>query len=168
MIFAKTDEALLSLQKLFAERNVRKIYRTLVHGAHIAEQGIINSPIARDTRFRKKMSVSAEKEAKHALSHFTVLQRFHQVAELSLRIETGRTHQIRVHLSAIGHPVLGDSVYGSRKCDIEIARLLKNPLPRCLLHAESLSLVLPGEEKERTFISPLPSDFLEVLSELSE
>ncbi|QQS59781.1 RluA family pseudouridine synthase [Candidatus Peregrinibacteria bacterium] len=167
LVFAKTDSALLVLQKSFAKRKVQKIYRTLIHGAHIAEKGTIASPIARDVRDRKKMSVSAGGEAKHALSHFTVVQRFQHVSELLVQIETGRTHQIRVHLSAIGSPVLGDAVYGSRKQDEEVSRTIGCAIPRCLLHAESLSLVLPNEQEEMTFISPIPSDFSEVLFALS-
>lgn len=115
----------------------------------------------------EKMSVSAEKEAKHALSHFTVLQRFHQVAELSLRIETGRTHQIRVHLSAIGHPVLE---IRSTEAESVILKLLdcSKTLFRVVYSMQNLFLLFFRGREGADIHFSTSFGFLEVLSELSE
>lgn len=157
MIVAKHDQAHRFLSEQIAERKVTKWYKTLVFGRVKHDKFSIDSPILRDPKDRQKMSVSGAKNARSALTHVELESVFQNplCSLLNVNIITGRTHQIRVHLSSVGYPVVGDPVYGNQKLNAEFAKEL--PLERIFLHAYSLKLVLPnGEEKE--FIAPLAHD----------
>jgi 23S rRNA pseudouridine1911/1915/1917 synthase len=164
MVIAKSDEAHRRLSEQFKKRLVSKHYTALVHGNVRQDEGIVDAPVGRHPVERKKMS-TASRRGKAALTRWRVLERFGAFTLLEAKIETGRTHQIRVHLSALAHPVVGDSVYGGSKRFVEAPALravLKN-LSRQALHAGRLSFAHPVTGKEMTFESPLPGDMAEVV-----
>ncbi len=167
MVVAKSDEAHRNLAEQFKKRKVSKHYVTIVHGNIREDQGIVDAAVGRHPVERKKMS-TASRRGKQALTLWKVLERFDGFTLLEAKIETGRTHQIRVHLSAMGNPVVGDSVYGGSKRAVESPALraeLKK-LSRQALHAGRLSFVHPVTEKEMAFESPLPQDMAEVIQYL--
>ncbi len=156
IVVAKNDAARLFLLKQWQERDVVKRYLTLVHGVVPEEEGTINAPISRDPNNRKRMAVVAG--GRPAITHFRVLERFPDATLLEVTIETGRTHQIRVHLGFIGHPVVGDQLYGKRPFRV--------PVPRQFLHASYLKFVLPESGQLIEVETPLPPDLAMVLSQL--
>ncbi len=160
MIVAKTDRSQTSLVQQWQDRTVAKQYVALVTGVIEEDEATIDAPIGRDPANRLRMA--AVRSGKDAVSHFTVRQRFANATLLDVQIETGRTHQIRVHLAMIGAPVLGDSLYASAK-----ARQVASDLgiKRQFLHASSLSVKLPDGETH-TFTAPLPDDMQETLARL--
>jgi 23S rRNA pseudouridine1911/1915/1917 synthase len=162
MIVAKTDRAQTSLVEQWQERTVEKRYLALVASVIEEEQATIDAPIGRDPVNRLRMA--ALRSGKDAVSHFTVLARYADASLLDVTIETGRTHQIRVHLAMIGAPVLGDRLYGTPKT-IDIAN--KYAVDRQCLHAASLRLDLPCGER-RTFEAPLATDIEDALMRLGE
>ncbi len=148
MVVAKTQGALQSLQKQFKARSVQKIYLALVHGQPQAPQGIIDVPLGRHPQHRQQMAALAS--GRPARTRYTLLQQWKDYSLLKVELETGRTHQIRVHLAWLGNPVVGDTVYGRRK------NLLS--LSRQFLHASQLSLKHPLTGQRLTFEAPLPPD----------
>lgn len=134
---------------------VRRVYLALVHG-HPASTGTIEAPIGRNPRDRKAMAIGGV-AAREAVTHFAVLERLGEYSLVEVRLETGRTHQIRVHFLAIGHPVCGDPVYGRR-----------DPLSvgRQFLHSHRLAFAHPVTRDELDFVSPLPADLARVLTRL--
>ncbi len=158
MIFAKTDKAYKWLVKQFKTRDVRKTYLALVDGNPPTPTGRIEAPVERDSRYRTRMAAGLQGQGKPAVSEYYTIQRYTEHALLEVHPVTGRTHQIRVHLSYIGVPVVGDTLYGRRKPSI--------PLERFFLHAKSLTLRLPGDRTARSFEAPLPEDLQTVLSNL--
>ncbi len=159
VIFAKTDAAHHQLTNIFAERKIVKHYLTMVHGgSKLPNSGTIEAPLSRNARDRKKMNVSASDNAKHAISHFTVLKRLPSATVLDVKIETGRTHQIRVHFSAIGHPVVGDAMYGNLRLDASLEKSLGQKIPRMILHAQNVDFILPRETNARSFTAKVPED----------
>jgi 23S rRNA pseudouridine1911/1915/1917 synthase len=136
---------------------VEKRYLALVEGIVALDKGSIDAPIGRDNRHRQQMTITAL-EGREARTHFRVQQRFARHTLLLLQLETGRTHQIRVHLQAIGHPVVGDAVYGTGK-HIQGIRL-----QRQFLHAYQLSFKHPSTGAMLEFEAPLPSDLQAVLA----
>lgn len=163
MVVAKTEAVHAHLSEQFATRTVEKHYTALVYGQPPSE-GCIELPIGRHPVARIKMAVV--EGGRYALTLYRVVRRFQEVALLDLEIKTGRTHQIRVHLSQIRHPVVGDEVYGSgyasRIRDVVMRRFVEG-LSRHLLHASSLCFVHPKSGKRMEFRAALPSDFREVL-----
>jgi 23S rRNA pseudouridine1911/1915/1917 synthase len=159
MVIAKSDEAHRRLSEQFKRRLVSKRYTALVHGNVRQDEGIVDAPVGRHPVERKKMS-TASRRGKAALTRWKVLERFGAFTLLEAKIETGRTHQIRVHLSALGHPVVGDSVYGGSKRIVESTalRATLKKLSRQALHAGRLSFAHPITGKGMTFESPLPED----------
>ena len=151
IVVAKNDKALRSLAKQFHDRNVKKNYIALVRGNVESDNGKIDAPINRSEVFRKKMAVDYGK-GKEAVTIFHVLKRFDRFSVLRLELMTGRTHQIRVHLKHIGHPVLGDPAYG-----------YGNETSRQALHAEKLAFTHPGTGEFVEFFSPVPDDMMEVI-----
>ena len=142
-------------------------YHALALGGFCCDSGTVDLPIGRHPSDRKKMAVIRDGQgARHAVTHYRVAERFGQVTYLVLRLETGRTHQIRVHLSSLGHPLLGDTVYGGGSTLFEKrhARLLDG---QCL-HAKKLSFIHPKTGLEMTFEVPLPAEFEELLRILRE
>jgi 23S rRNA pseudouridine1911/1915/1917 synthase len=159
LIVAKHERALAALAAQFQTRRTIKRYLALLDGDVETDEGTIDVPIGRDPRARQRMA--AIRDGRPAVSHFRILERFARHSYAEVRIETGRTHQIRVHAAFIGHPVAGDTVYGrsSRPADL--------PLERQFLHAAGLGLHLPSGPW-RDFTSPLPADLEGALRHLRE
>ena len=169
MVVAKTDRAHRNLTRQFKDREVHKCYLTLVLGVPESDGGEIDLPLGRDVKDRKKISVRT-KSPRTALTRWQVLRRFRHCAYLRVRPQTGRTHQIRVHLAAVGHPVAGDRLYG-RKTQIrqfanheERDALLA--VERQFLHAESIDLMHPETLEKIHFRAPLASDLVKILNTL--
>ena len=159
MVVAKSAEAMAELQRQFKARETNKQYLALVWG-HPPPSGRIETQIGRHAKHRKKMAVLQE-GGKEAISTFQSLERFTETTLVQVKIETGRTHQIRVHMAHLGHPVVGDSVYG---------RARKNKLPsiptRQMLHAEKLDFIHPISGKRLSFTAPLLDDMRSLLEQL--
>ncbi len=154
LIVAKNDEAHIAISNQIQNREVKKVYLALVRGNVPEEEATIDMPIGRSTKDRKKMAVT--KNGKNAITHFKVLERFGNYTFLEVRIETGRTHQIRVHMSEIGHPVVGDMVYSNGKNEFGVEGQM--------LHAKSLTFKHPTNGKILNLEAPLPEYFEEVLN----
>ncbi|MFA4814558.1 MAG: RluA family pseudouridine synthase [Candidatus Gracilibacteria bacterium] len=148
LLIAKNDVTHQKLTKLFHDRKVKKTYLALVKGQPKSQKGRIEAPIRRSTTDRKKMAVSHQ--GKNAITTFEMLAAYRGVSLLKVNIETGRTHQIRVHLASIGHPVVGDSVYGDKKLNEEFKE--KHGLTRQFLHAQKIEI------DGKTFEAALPKD----------
>ena len=164
MVVAKTDRAHQELSRQFHDREVEKEYVALVWG--VVQPGRrIDEPIGRDPKDRQKMSTRARR-ARHAVTRVTFARHLKGVSLLKVAIATGRTHQIRVHLSAIGHPVVGDPVYGGvhRRVSPNLRPVLR--LERPFLHAARLSFTHPADGKRLEFESPLPPDLESVLDDI--
>jgi 23S rRNA pseudouridine1911/1915/1917 synthase len=161
LVIAKTDEAHRGLAAQFKDHRVKKTYQVLVHGDIKGEEGVVDLPVGRHPVDRKKMSTRSRR-GKEALSRWRAAERYGVATLLEVAIETGRTHQIRVHLNALGYPVVGDHVYGKKanarmdKND-HATRMLKN-MERQALHACRLSFTHPVTGEGLTFVSPLPAD----------
>ena len=168
LVVAKDDETHRSLVRQFAGRTVEKEYVALVLGAPARTSGEVDAPIGRDPVHRQKMSVRASR-SREARTSWLVEERFDGAALLRLRIHTGRTHQIRVHLASIGHPVAGDPVYGgtrppsSRRAE---ARAALQSLERPALHAARLAFTHPASGERLALEAPLPEDLHRVLERL--
>jgi 23S rRNA pseudouridine1911/1915/1917 synthase len=159
LLVARSPEAHGALSSMLANREVQRRYLTLVWGHPESTSGLIDAPIGRSPREPTKMAVSAR--GKEARTRYEVRQLFHdpvEVALLECSLETGRTHQIRVHLSAIDHPVVGDARYRGARSSL--------PTPRMVLHAASLELEHPVTHEALRFESPLPPDLAEVIDRL--
>jgi 23S rRNA pseudouridine1911/1915/1917 synthase len=167
IVVAKTEAIHEALSAQFRKRSVEKMYVALVHGEPRHNSGIIDRPIARDRWHRTKMSVAAN--GRNAVSHWKVRRRFNKFALIEVEIKTGRTHQIRVHLASINHPVVGDETYNEGRdktiADIEIRNAVQK-LGRFFLHAERLAFDHPVGGERLEFIcqlSPELAQFLELL-----
>lgn len=174
ILVAKSDEAHWKISRLFAERMIFKEYRAIVWGVPSSEEGVIDAPIARSQKNRKKFTVS--EFGKEAHTQYCVLSDYHFISFLSLILQTGRTHQVRVHLSYVGHPILGDSVYGGgfrrirslSKPECDIARSILFLVKRQMLHAYRLRFDHPFIHKELSIEAPFPEDFVNVEAVLRE
>jgi 23S rRNA pseudouridine1911/1915/1917 synthase len=169
MVVAKNEEIHDALSEQFRSREVFKSYLALVHGAVEENSGTIDAPIAREKHNRTKMSV--RKHGRNALSLWKTRVGFEKFTLLAVEIKTGRTHQIRVHLAYINHPVVGDETYNSGRDktvrDLEIRRAIAD-LNRFFLHAEKLSFTHPVTKEKMNFTAPLPPElkaFLEILAD---
>jgi len=152
ILVARNDAAHRSLAAQFASRQVEKVYLALVHGALPRDEGRIEKPISRDPVRRVRMT-ARRAEGRQAITEWKVLQRFKGFTLVEVRIKTGRTHQIRVHLASIGHPVAGDRLYGAP------ARVEgRPPLERCFLHAHRIRFLRPATGESLTLESPLPEE----------
>ncbi|OGJ43974.1 hypothetical protein A2272_05070 [Candidatus Peregrinibacteria bacterium RIFOXYA12_FULL_33_12] len=166
IMIAKNDDTHRYLSDLIAKRKVKKTYLGVVHGKMDTKSGTIDSPIGRHQFDRKKMSIQNDLYGKNAITHFKVLNYLKNLdlSILEIQIITGRTHQIRVHMSAIHHPIIFDKVYGNEKSDNFLNSKFKIQNSkfsyRQLLHAWKLSLKLPNEEQEKTFEAKIPEDML--------
>jgi 23S rRNA pseudouridine1911/1915/1917 synthase len=175
LVVAKTARVHRELVEMLRRREVRRIYRALVWRDMRGDTGEIEASLGRDPRERKRMAV-VQRGGRTALTHWRVLERFGPVTLLELRLETGRTHQIRVHLAHVRHPVVGDPTYGGRpkkqlsldERQRSLAADLLRCLPRQALHAAELAFTHPVTGEERTFTSPLPGDFESALARLRE
>ena len=156
LIVAKNDIAHIKMSKQIQDRKVTKKYIALVKGVIAENEATIDLPIARSTKDRKKMAVDSK--GKNAITHFKVLKRYDKYTLLELKIDTGRTHQIRVHMSYIGHPVVGDAVYSNGKNEFGIEGQM--------LHARYLEFKHPITGEELKLEAPIPKYFEEVLYKL--
>jgi 23S rRNA pseudouridine1911/1915/1917 synthase len=157
ILVARTDAAHRALAAQFASRTVEKIYLALVHGKVRADSGRITKPIARDPVRRTRMTARLE-SGREALTDYRVRQRFDKHTFLEVKIGTGRTHQIRVHLASIGHPVAGDRIYG--------AGSYTTVAPRLFLHASKIGFVSPATGEPVTVEAPLPPELADWLAGL--
>ncbi len=157
MVAAKNDSAHRKLVEQIKQRKIKRRYIALVYGCIKEEKGTINAPIGRHPVNRKKMAVT-DKNSKHAVTHFEVLERFKDFTLIKVFLDTGRTHQIRVHMAYIGHPVVGDPKYSKAKNDIG--------LDTQALHAQVLSLYHPATGEYMEFEAPIPEEFKSVLKKL--
>lgn len=153
LVVAKNDEAHNALARQFKDRTTKRIYIALVRGFVQLDNGTVDLPIGRSHRDRKKMMIDFE-SAKNAVTKYKVVKRFKDFTQLEVTLGTGRTHQIRVHMSYIGHPILGDAKYGSR-----------GELKRPALHAMMLGFMHPTTGKFMEFTSPLPDDMKALIAE---
>ncbi len=158
IVVAKNDKAHINLSEQIKNHEMEKTYIALVKGVVKANEATIDMPIGRSTKDRKKMAVT--KTGKNAITHFKVIKRFHNYTLLEVKIETGRTHQIRVHLSQIGYPIVGDTTYSNGKNEWEIKG-------QCL-HAKSLKFKHPITGKEMFLEAKMPEYFEEVINELDK
>jgi 23S rRNA pseudouridine1911/1915/1917 synthase len=168
MVVAKDDETHRALSAQFSSRGVEKEYLAIVHGVPRARQGTIEASIGRDPVHRKKMSVRAPR-GRPARSTYTVVEALDGAALLRVRIHTGRTHQIRVHLASLGHPVAGDATYGGTRTPSSrrpAARAALDGLTRPALHAARLAFIHPATGDRREFESPLPEDLRDLRAQL--
>ncbi len=157
LIVCKNDMAHSSIAEQLKVHSITRKYYAIVHGVLKTEEGTVNAPIGRHPVDRKKMSIN-EKNGRDAVTHYKVLQHFHQYTYVECQLETGRTHQIRVHMASIGHPLLGDKVYGPAKCPFK--------LQGQTLHAGVLGFVHPRTGEYMEFTAPLPEYFNELLKKL--
>jgi 23S rRNA pseudouridine1911/1915/1917 synthase len=172
IVVAKNDVAHRKLAEQFSSRRVHKTYLALVHGWPRREKGTIDAAIARDVKRRTRMT-TRRSGGREAVSHYQVREKFEspygRFALLAVNIETGRTHQIRVHLSSLGHPVVGDSLYGAPKA--EIAKIKEGELPdlalgRNFLHAAAIELEQPLTGRPLVLERPLPPELQAFLQRL--
>lgn len=170
MIVAKNDQAHRKLAEQFARHEVHKTYVALVHGWMPQEQGTISAPIARDLLRRERMT-TRRSQGRAAVTHWKVLERYEgkqgKFSLLEVRIETGRTHQIRVHLSSVGHPVAGDTLYGAPRATREAGYLgtasKSASLGRHFLHSSGLEFQHPIKNTRLSFNQPLPAELQALL-----
>ncbi len=160
LVVAKTLIAQTDLVRQLQARTVKREYLALVYG-EMDRAGTVDAPLGRDPHNRTKRTVHSL--GKPAITHYDVIERYPGLALLRCRLETGRTHQIRVHMQHIGHPLVGDTVYASSR-----RGSAKIPFPRQALHAERLGLIHPATKQEMNWASPLPADFASLLQALRD
>ena len=156
LVVAKNDRAHRFLAVRFAQHSITRAYSTVVHGVMENDKGTVDAPLGRDPHNRKAMAVT-EKNNKRAVTHYSVIKRYQNYTHLDVRLETGRTHQIRVHMKYIGHPVIGDRTYGRNTP-------LDNQFAGQLLHAYLLGFLHPSTGEYMQFTSELPDYFKSVIS----
>jgi len=168
MVVAKNDKAHQELSRQFGDRTLSRTYRAIIWGVPIMMSGEIDAPIGRHHRDRKKMAVSGK--GKQSLTRFRVLETFETASFIECNLATGRTHQIRVHLAHVKHPVVGDPVYGKQKSDMKAkkAEILLRAFARQALHAIELQFQHPRSGKKMRFKSELPKDMAKLLRHLRE
>lgn len=155
LIACKNDLAHNSIAEQLKEHSITRRYQAIVHGVLQQEEGVIDAPIGRHPQDRKKMCIN-QQNGKHAVTHYKVLKRFDRFTHIECRLETGRTHQIRVHMASIGHPLLGDAVYGPAKSPYK--------LQGQTLHAGILGFVHPRTGQYMEYSAPLPAYFERLLT----
>ena len=173
MVVARTARAYLALVEALAARHVHRTYAALVWGVPRPAEATVTTRLGRDPRHRQRMAVLA-RGGREAITHYRVVERFEIASRLEVRLETGRTHQIRVHLSHRGHPVVGDPVYGGRVKKLlsaapgqrSLASALLEDLRRQALHASDLELAHPVTGQPLRFSSPWPGDMTQALDRL--
>lgn len=163
---AKTDLAHEGLAAQFARHSIHRLYAAIVAGLPNPASGSVDAPLARSATDRKKMGIVAEGRGKRAVTHYRLVRPLRAAALVECRLETGRTHQVRVHMASIGHPLLGDPVYGRAR--LEHRELLKRlDFRRQALHAAELGFTHPVSKENLSFKSALPSDIQELLRALA-
>ena len=159
LLVAKTDEVHNDLARQISEKTVLRKYIALVHGVILEDTATIDAPIGRDVHNRKKMAVT-DLNSKDAVTHLKVLERYADSTLIECQLETGRTHQIRVHMAYIGHPIVNDPVYGYKRLD--------NDSFGQMLHAKTIGFIHPITGKYMEFSSDVPLEFLDILKKYSE
>ncbi len=154
IIICKNDEAHRKIAQQLKEHSITRKCRAIVYGRIMEEEGTVNAPIGRHPTDRKKMAIN-EKNGKPAVTHYKVLERFDKYTYIECQLETGRTHQIRVHMTSIGHPLLGDEVYGNAKCPFK--------LEGQTLHAMTIGFIHPTTGEYVEYEAPLPEYFEHLL-----
>lgn len=157
LVVCKNDRAHRAMSEKLSVHDITRRYYAIVHGNIIPDTGTINKPIGRSPKDRKKMAVN-ERNGRPAVTHYHVIKRFGDYTYIECELETGRTHQIRVHMAAIGHPILGDELYGQRKCPFK--------LKGQTLHAGILGFEHPTTGEYMEFTSELPEYFKDLLKNL--
>ncbi len=160
VVVALNDDAYYALVEQFKERTIKRLYNALIFGQLKEDEGTIERPIGRSETHRKKMSTRTRR-GRYAKTFWQVVERFHNATLVQARLATGRTHQIRVHFASIGHPVLGDHIYG-RKRFLEINNQ-KIKIPRQMLHAATLGFTHPASGRWLEFCSEIPEDMREIM-----
>jgi 23S rRNA pseudouridine1911/1915/1917 synthase len=165
LVVAKTDVAHEGLAAQFARHDLHRAYLAIVAGVPSPSSGIVDAPLARSTANRKKMAIVSEGRGKRAVTHYRLIRPLRDAALVECRLETGRTHQVRVHMASIGHALLGDPVYGRpRPAHRKLKRL---GFHRQALHAAELGFKHPVSKENLSFKSPLPSDIQELFGTLA-
>ncbi len=165
LVVAKSDKAHEGLARQFKDHSIDRLYAAIVYGVPNPAAGTVDTWIGRSDADRKKMAVHREGRGKHAVTHYRTTQRLRDAALVECKLETGRTHQVRVHMHYIGHPLIGDPVYGrERKGFKSILETLG--FKRQALHAKSLGFIHPVTNEQLMFQSALPTDMQELLSQL--
>ncbi|NIJ16191.1 RluA family pseudouridine synthase [Sphingobium vermicomposti] len=165
LVVAKSDKAHEGLAQQFSAHSIDRLYAAIVYGIPKPAAGTVDTWIGRSDSDRKKMAVHREGRGKHAVTHYRVIDRLRGAALVECRLQTGRTHQVRVHLTHLGHPLIGDPVYGrERKGFKSILETLS--FKRQALHAKRLGFIHPVTGEKLSFDSALPTDMQELLSEL--
>ncbi len=159
LLVAKTDEVHNDLARQISEKTVLRKYIALVHGVILEDTATVDAPIGRDVHNRKKMAVT-DLNSKDAVTHLKVLERYADSTLIECQLETGRTHQIRVHMAYIGHPIVNDPVYGYKRLD--------NDSFGQMLHAKTIGFIHPITGKYMEFSSDVPLEFLDILKKYSE
>lgn len=160
LIVCKNDQAHNAIAEQLKVHSITRKYYAIVHGVVKEDEGTVHAPIGRHPTDRKKMSIN-EKNGKDAITHYRVLRRFRRFTYIECQLETGRTHQIRVHMASIGHPLLGDHVYGPAKCPF-------SGLQGQTLHAGVLGIIHPTTGEYMEFQAPLPEYFENLLKKLEQ
>lgn len=160
LVMAKNDAAHQALSAQFSVHSIHRVYHAIVYGNLKEDEGFVETYLGRDPRDRKKMAVVPQEAsgARYAYTGWRVLERFGNFTYIACQLKTGRTHQIRVHMVSIGHPLAGDAVYGPRNC-------IKSLNGQCL-HAKELGFIHPATQQWVQFDSPLPAYFTEFLTRL--
>ena len=165
LVVAKTDVAHVGLAKQFAAHSIGRRYLAIVNGVPKANGGTVDAPLARSAANRKKIAIVEGKRGKSAVTHWKRLNLLNGAALVECRLETGRTHQVRVHMASIGHPLLGDPVYGGAgKTHGKILKELQ--FQRQALHATELEFTHPVTKVRLSFASPMPADMQELFNAL--
>lgn len=154
LIICKNDEAHRKIAEQLKEHSITRKYRAIVYGRISNDEGAVDAPIGRHPTDRKKMAIN-ERNGKPAITHYKVLERFEKYTYIECQLETGRTHQIRVHMTSIGHPLLGDEVYGNAKCPFK--------LEGQTLHAMTIGFIHPSTNQYVEYEAPLPEYFERLL-----
>lgn len=155
LIICKNDKAHIDIAAQLKEHSINRLYRAIVHGVIDEDEGTVNKPIGRNEKDRKKMACNVA-NSKNAITHYKVLKRFKDYTYIECKLETGRTHQIRVHMASIGHPVLGDDVYSTIKSPFKLLGQT--------LHAMTLGFIQPSTKEYIEVVAPLPEYFNNLLN----
>ena len=157
LVVCKNDQAHIAIAEQIAVHSIRRVYEGIIHGSLPQQSGTVDAPIGRDPKNRKRMAVE-KVHGKQAITHYTVLKSFANYSYVRFELETGRTHQIRVHMAHLGHPLLGDEVYGPKKCPFK--------LQGQTLHAKVIGLVHPSTGEYVEWEAPLPEYFTRLISQM--
>jgi 23S rRNA pseudouridine1911/1915/1917 synthase len=165
MVVAKTDRAHEGLAKQFADHSIDRRYQAIVSGIPLRGGGTIDAPLARSTANRQKIAICAEGRGKRAVTHYRLIETLKDAALVECRLETGRTHQVRVHMASINHPLIGDPVYGRTKA-VHSPILRELEFTRQALHAALIGFIHPVDRKNMAFESKMPIDMQRLFTKL--